>query len=199
VGRVGAAPGFGDIALVGLTRARRGARVGHGERMRDLARLPLDRREDRERLLAAYFGGPPPASARLRYETARRSFHARHRWQPKLRAAWARARSWLIPRGTHPHLPPPPAGAGARDESVWDRPSAPPHSHAGRFERTLIRIADAPAHLAALAAFAGSVPRVRRRWRELVARRNAEPFPWPGAGVALRPGTAPEPELLAAF
>ncbi|GMU63822.1 MAG: hypothetical protein AMXMBFR36_00960 [Acidobacteriota bacterium] len=192
-------PGFGDIALVDLNRARRKARLTVGERMRDLARLPLDRREDRERLLAAYFGAPAPAPARLRYELARRSFHGRHRLKPKLRAAWARAKSWLVPRGVHPHIPPAPEGAGARDKIVWDRLSDQPHSHAGRLERTLVRLADAPAHLAAFAAFAGSARRVRRRYRELVAARNVEPFAWPGAGVALRPGATSEAELLAAF
>jgi hypothetical protein len=197
--RVAAAPGFADIALVDLNRARRRERVAPRERMRDLARLPLDRRGDRERLLAAYFDAPPPAAARLAYELARRSFHGRHRLKPKLRAAWARAKSWLVPRGAHPHIPPPPEGAGARDKIVWDRLSDQPHSHAGRLERTLVRLADLPAHLSAFAAFAGSAPRVRRRYRELVAARNAEPFAWPGAGVALRPGTAPESELLAAF
>jgi tRNA A-37 threonylcarbamoyl transferase component Bud32 len=192
-------PGFGDIALVDLNRARRRERLTTGERMRDLARLSLDRREDRERLLAAYFGAPPPRAARLAYELARRSFHGRHRLKPKLRAAGARAKSWLVPRGAHPHIPPPPAGAGARDKIVWDRLSDQPHSHAGRLERTLVRLADLPAHLAAVAAFAGSAPRVRRRYRELAAARNAAPFAWPGAGVALRPGTAAETELLAAF
>jgi hypothetical protein len=192
-------PGFGDIALVDLNRARLGPRVSVGERLRDLARLPLDRREDRERLLAAYFGAPASAPARLGYELARRSFHGRHRLKPKLRAVRARAKSWLVPRGVHPHIPPAPEGAGARDKIVWDRLSDQPHSHAGRLERTLVRLADAPAHLAAFAAFAGSARRVRRRYRELVAARNTEPFAWPGAGVALRPGTAPEAELLAAF
>jgi tRNA A-37 threonylcarbamoyl transferase component Bud32 len=197
--RAAAPPGFGEIALVDLNRARRRARVSTGERMRDLARLPLERAEDRERLLAAYFGAAPGAAARFAYELARRSFHGRHRLKPKLRAAGARVKAWLVPRGVHPHIPPPPAGAGARDKIVWDRLSDQPHSHAGRMERALVRLADAPAHLAAFAALAGSVPRVRRRYRELVAARNGEPFAWPGAGVALRPGTAPEAELLAAF
>ncbi|KAB2962213.1 MAG: phosphotransferase, partial [Thermoanaerobaculia bacterium] len=60
----------GEIALVDLNRCRAKSRVSVGERMRDLARLALERGEDRARLLAAYFGGEgrTPARARFLYE-----------------------------------------------------------------------------------------------------------------------------------
>ena len=43
------------------------------------------------------------------------------------------------------------AAAGARDRIVWDRLSDQPHQHAGRWEKTLIRLADAPSHVRDLA------------------------------------------------
>ena len=189
------------IALVDLNRCRRPGRVSLGRRMRDLCRLSLERPEDRRRLLAAYFGGADRVSARARflYGSARLGFSGRHRFKGKLRAAWGRVRSWLIPRGVHAHIPPPPAGAGARDKVVWDELSDQPHSHASRLERAGARLADLPDHLRSWGAAAAAAPRVLRRYRELVARRNREPFAWPGLGVALRPGAADPDALLAAF
>jgi hypothetical protein len=190
----------GEIALVDLNRCRVGSRVTLSERMRDLARLPLERADDRARLLAAYCGGARvPARARLVYELARRAFHGRHRWKPRLRAARARLRSWLVPRGTHAHIPAPPAGAAARDKIVWDALSDQPHSHASRLDRLAVRVADLPDHLRTWAAVLASAPRVRRRYRELIAARGREPFAWPGAGVALRPFPADPEALLASF
>jgi len=188
-----------DVALVDLNRCRAGRRVGLGERMRDLARLPLERAEDRRRLLAAYFGAAGvPASARLLYDAARVGFHGRHRLKRRLRGAGAKLRSWLVPRGTHAHIPPPPEGATARDKIVWDRLSDQPHSHAGRLERAKIRLDDLGDHAASAGALAGSLRRVWRRYRELAAAPR-EPFTWPGVGVALRPW-ADDPEAqLAAF
>ena len=190
-----------EIVLVDLDRCRSGRPVALGERMRDLARLPLERSEDRARLLAAYFGPESrvPARARLAYELARRVFHGRHRAKNRLRGAWSAARSWLVPRGAHAHIPPPPAGASARDRIVWDRLSDQPHSYAGRFERARIRLADFGDHARSAAALAGALPRIRRSYRELVRARNHAPFPWPGVGVALRPWPDDPPALLAAF
>lgn len=194
---------IGEIALVDLNRCRVG-RVGQavtlGERMRDLARLALEREEDRARLLAAYFTpeGSVPARARVRYDGARRSFHGRHRLKQRWRGRAAALRGWLLPRGVHAHIPPPPARAEARDKIVWDRLSDQPHSHAGRLERTLVRLADLPDHLASAAAAAGAAPRIRRRYRELRRARGLGGFTWPGAGVALRPWPEDPPALLAA-
>lgn len=193
-----AAPGFGDIALIDLNRCRRPARVTVGMRLRDLCRLPLDRADDRRRLLTTYFGGPPSALAVARYELLRRVFHGRHRLKPRLRAARDAVRSWLVPRGTHAHIPPPPAGASARDKIVWDALSDQPHSHAGRLERARVRLRDLPIHLRAWGAFGGAVPRIWRRYRQLSAA-PVVPFAWPGAGVALRPWPQDPAALLAAF
>lgn len=189
-----------EIAVLDLNRARRPGRLALGRRLRDLCRLPLARAEDRARLLDAYFGGAPPRSAWPRYELARRAFLRRNAWKAGARGALAKLRSWFVARGTHAHIPPPPAGASARDKIVWDTLSDQPHSHASRWERARVRLADAPSHLASFAALAGAVPRIRRRYRELAAAGSApRPFPWPEPGIALRPWPANPAALLAAF
>jgi len=199
-----------EISLVDLNRCRVGRQPTLSERMRDLARLALDRREDRTALLAAYFGLDPaaepvravPKHARWIYELARRSFHGRHRWKQRLRSTATSIRSWLVPRGAHPHIPPPPEGAPPRERIVWDALSDQPHSHAGRLGRARARVADLGDHARSLAALVGSLPSIRRRYRELrAAVRNPSrpPFAWPGVGVALRPWPADPALHLAAF
>ena len=61
-----------------------------------------------------------------------------------------------------------------------------------------MRIADAPSHLASLAALAAAAPRIRRRYRQL-GRAAVAPFAWPEPGIALRPWPADPGALLAAF
>ena len=50
------------------------------------------------------------------------------------------------------------ADATARDKAVWDRLSDQPHQHAGKLEKTLIRLADAPGHLRDFAIVGASLP-----------------------------------------
>ena len=191
-----------DVAVLDLNRCRRERRVGATDRMRDLCRLPLERADDRELLLAAYFAPESvPESARQSYDLARRGFLAKVRWKESLRGGLAKVKSWLVPRGTHAHIPPPPEAAEVRDRAVWDRLSDQPHQHAGRLARAGIRLADLPQHLRAAAALAGALPRIRRRYRELGAERLAglAPFPWPEPGIALRPWPENREALLAAF
>jgi hypothetical protein len=194
-----------EVVLVDLNRSRRLASVPTGARMRDLCRLPLDRSDDRERLLAAYFGGAVPGAggaipklARLRYEAARRAFLHKNRLKGGLRAVLAEVRSWVVPRGTHAHIPPAPEGAVARDKIVWDALSDQPHSHASRLERAKIRVADFGSHARSVAALVGAAPRIRRRYREL-ARSAVAPFPWLEPGIAIRPWPENPEALLAAF
>lgn len=188
------------IALVDLNRCRRLERVPLGARLRDLARLPLDRPEDRGLLLASYFApASVPAAARVRFDLVRLAFHGRHRAKNRLRGAAARVKSWLVPRGVHAHIPPPPAAASKRDRAVWDPLSDQPHQHAGRLDRLLVRVADLPDHLRSWSAFARAAPRVLRAYRRLATERGARDFDWPGAGIALRPLPAAPDELLAAF
>jgi len=202
-----------EISLIDLNRCRVGRRPSLSERMRDLSRLAFDRADDREALLAGYFadpggvaGSPPvrvPRTGRWIYELARRSFLGRHRWKRRLRSAASTAKSWLVPRGTHAHIPRPAEGAAPRDRIVWDQLSDQPHSHAGRLGRAGARLADVGDHVRSLGSFVGAIPRIRRRYRELRAQLESParaPFTWPGVGVALRPWpTDPEAHLEAFF
>lgn len=193
---------IGDVAVLDLNRCRVQRAVSETDRMRDLCRLPLERPDDRELLLTAYFApGDVPDAARRSYELARRGFLGKNRLKARLRGALARSKSWLVPRGTHAHIPPPPAAAEIRDRAVWDRLSDQPHQHAGRLARARIRIGDLPKHLRAAAALAGALPRIRRRYRQLAAERLAAPVPflWPEPGIALRPWPENPAALLAAF
>ncbi len=188
------------IALVDLNRCRRLERVPLGARLRDLARLALERAEDRSHLLETYFAPAAlPALARTRYDAARVAFHGRHRAKNRLRRAAARSKSWLVPRGVHAHIPPPPESASKRDRAVWDPLSDQPHQHAGRVDRFLVRVADLPDHLRSWSAFALAAPRIVRAYRRLARQRGESEFDWPGAGVAVRPHPRAPQELLAAF
>jgi hypothetical protein len=191
-----------DVAVLDLNRCRRQGRVSLHDRMRDLCRLPLERPGDREALLTAYFAPDAvPAAARRSYELARRSFLGKNRAKSGLRGALAKVKSWLVPRGVHAHIPPPPEDAAVRDRAVWDRLSDQPHQHAGRLARARIRLTDLPKHLRAGAALAGALPRIRRRYRELTREEagGLAPFAWPEPGVALRPWPENPEALLAAF
>ena len=187
-------------AVVDLNRGRPRGRLGLSHRLRDLARLPVFRGEDQEALLAAYFGDAPGPSVAALYRLYHGSFHGRHRLKNRLRARGGRGgvRLALRARRPYPHLPAPPAGAEARDRVVWDPLSDQPHQHAGRGAKLRVRIADAPAHLRGLVVAAAAAPRVRRRYRELVAELHRRPVPWQGAGVALRPYPEDPGALLAA-
>jgi hypothetical protein len=201
-------------AVVDLNRCRRLQSVGLSQRLRDLSRLPVHRREDQEALLAAYFGAPPGATAWRLYRLYHRSFHGRHRLKNRLRgkaaggaAAIAAPASpsgrggargllaWLRPRRAYPHLPPAPRDAALRDRAVWDALSDQPHQHAGRGGKLLVRARDAGAHARGLLAAAVAAPRIRRRYRELVAGLHAQPVPLGGIGVAVRPHPE-DPEAL---
>ena len=194
-------------SVVDLNRARRRRSLGIAHRLRDLARLPVFRPADQEALLAAYFGAAyfgakPSPRARALYRLLHGSFHGRHRLKNRLRArrgGLGGLRLVLRGRRPYPHLPPPPAEAGARDRVVWDPLSDQPHQHAGRGTKLRVRIADAPAHLRGLAVAAAAAPRVRRRYRELMAELPRRPVPWGGAGVALRPYPQDPAALLAAL
>ncbi|MEO7974709.1 MAG: lipopolysaccharide kinase InaA family protein, partial [Thermoanaerobaculia bacterium] len=191
-----------DVAIVDLNRCRKLSSVGAADRMRDLCRLPLDRTDDRDLLLRSYFAPEAvPGSARRSYELARRSFLAKVRGKAWLRGALAKVKSWLVPRGTHAHIPPPPEAAEIRDRAVWDRLSDQPHQHAGRLARARIRLADLPKHLRAGGALAAALPRIRRRYRKLSAEQlhGRAPFPWPEPGIALRPWPEDPAALLAVF
>lgn len=86
-----------------------------------------------------------------------------------------------------------------RDQVVWDRLSDQPHQHASRLQRLAVRLADSGDHVRSAAAILAAAPRTWRRYRRLVAARHAEPTPWQGIGVALRPHEDDPEGLLAAI
>ncbi|NJL29328.1 MAG: hypothetical protein HC897_16305, partial [Thermoanaerobaculia bacterium] len=135
------------LFLVDLNRARQKTRLSTVERTRDLCRLALFRPEHQETLLRAYWGeeGVTPWRRGL-YHTLQRGFLLKVEGKKQLRGSGRSLLGWLKPRRAHPHIPPAPAAASARDKIVWDALSDQPHQHAGRLEKLRVRSGDAGAH-----------------------------------------------------
>lgn len=190
-----------DLYLLDLNRTRIGRRLTPAQRMQDLARMGIQRREHQRRLLELYWGKAGPlrtALYRLYHHGFRFKHEAKRVLRRRLRGLWQAAKDLLLPRSTHVHIPRAPEGVSTRDRVVWDHLSDQPHLHAGKMEKHLTRLRDAPAHLRGFAAAAAAAPAAWRRYRELAASRFAEPVPFAGAGVALRPRPDAPEELLAA-
>jgi tRNA A-37 threonylcarbamoyl transferase component Bud32 len=185
------------LYLVDLNRGRLGRPPSVSERLRDLSRLALFRREHQELLLASYWGGPAGGLRRGIYLASHHGF----RWKNEAkRRAWGlrdRLKRLLVPRPPHAHIPAAPAGVGARDKAVWDPLSDQPHQHAGRLDKLRVRLADLRAHGEEAAAVAGALPRIWRRYRQLQAGLYAAPVDFSGAGVAVRPWPENPAALLA--
>ncbi len=185
--------------LIDLNRARLGRRLGVARRSRDICRLRILRREDRRRLLDAYWGeGGAGAWKRAAYGAAFWGFLFKNRLKAALRAPLRIARGARPARHPHAHIPAAETGAGARDKVVWDRLSDQPHQHAGRFQRLAVRLADSGDHARSAAAALAAAPRIWRRYRRLLTGDRGEPRPWGGIGVALRPYEADPESLLGA-
>jgi hypothetical protein len=164
--------------------------------MRDLARLPLHRAEDRATLLARYFGAPPSGVARALFALHHHAFHLRHRVKDRLR--WIRrAGRGLKSRGTHPHIPAAPADAAVRDRVVWDDLSHQPHLHAGRTAKLRSRIGDAGVHGREAAVLVRRLPAIAARYRALRRALYSEPVRFGEAGVGVHGGSAPVADLVA--
>jgi len=186
-----------ELYLLDLNRTRAGRRPTTGERTRDLARMTIFRREHQRVLLAAYWGGDPvdpravtPLRRRL-YRLHHRGFLAKNAAKKAVRAPTRglvrSAKDLVMPRGAHGHIPPPAEGAETRERVVWDHLSDQPHLHAGRLAKLGSRLGDLPAHAGLAAAAGRALPRALGRYRELRRRRYAQPVPFGGIGVALRP------------
>lgn len=180
------------LSLVDLNRARLGRRLTLSERTRDLARMPILRREHQERFLRSYWRGTRersgvPAGRRLLYLLYHHAFQWKNRAKRLLRGARARLAGKVVARGTHAHIPRPPGGAPSKERVVWDHLSDQPHLHATPVEKLAARLGDARSHLAQTAAVARAAPRILRRYRKLRRGLYGEPVPFTGAGVALRP------------
>jgi tRNA A-37 threonylcarbamoyl transferase component Bud32 len=185
------------LLLLDLNRARLGRPLTVVERTKDLARLRIFDRAHQDLLLGTYWevGRGGLSWKRALYLFFHKSFLWRTNLKDGLRAPLRR----FAPRRAHAHLPPPPADADARDRIVWDRLSDQPHQHAGRLARAGVRLGDLGAHLRTAAVVAGAAPRIWRRYRELERALYAEPRPWSGVGVAVRPWPADREGLLAAL
>lgn len=192
------AGGNRELALVDLARCREQARVSTLQRLRDLARLPFASQKDLERCLRAYFDRAPRRVEILLLRLLERGFHGRHELKRSLRSFGATLRRSLFRRSTHAHIPPPPAGASAREQIVWDALSDQPHGHTSRAARFWIRLADLPEHLRHAGSILASAPAVARNFQEL-RRAPLRPVLWPATGVGLRPDPERREALLEAF
>lgn len=186
----------GDLAIIDLNRGRILGEVGLANRCRDLCRLTVEPGEDRRRFLEAYWGGPPPPAAALLYRLFFHSFRFKIEGKKVVRAPFRKIGEWLRPRRAHAHIPQAAQGAGKRDKIVWDYLSDQPHQHAGRWDKLVVRLTDAPSHLRSTALFLAAAPRVGRRYRQLAAELFTRPQPFAGIGVAVRP-YEPAPEAVA--
>lgn len=176
----------GALYLVDLNRTRMGKVPSLSERMRDLSRMPILRREHQEVFLSGYWGGG--TKGRKLYLLYHRSFLLKNQTKQKVRGGIRRVRGvkdLFLPRTAHAHIPEAPADASVRDRVVWDHLSDQPHQHASRVDKLRVRLADARLHLEEAAVIAAALPRIRSRYRELKLRRG--PVTFHGFGVALRP------------
>jgi tRNA A-37 threonylcarbamoyl transferase component Bud32 len=196
VGDWSGAAASGELYLIDLARTRIGKPLTRGERVRDLARLPLQRPADRDRLLESYFGGTPPLADRLLFAIHHHAFHVRHRVKDRLRGLRRLLRS-VKSRNAHPHLPPAGAGSAARDRVVWDALSDQPHLHAGRMAKLGARLADASVHAREAALLLRRLPAVAARYHALSGERHAAPVAVGEPGVGIQGGSAPAPDLVA--
>ena len=198
----------GELYLIDLARTRSGKRLTISERMRDLARLPLHRAEDRAALLRSYAAGEPSSLERRLLALHHHAFHLRHRAKDRLRGL-RRALPSLRSRGAHPHIPQAAEGAAVRERVVWDPLSDQPHLHAGRTAKLRTRLADAGIHAREAAVLLRRAPAVAVRFRALQRELDREqrgerstlmhhrPAEVGGIGVGLSGGSAPGRELVA--
>jgi hypothetical protein len=191
----------GDLRLflVDCNRVRSGRRLGVIRRCRDTCRFPILERDHREAFLRGYWGRVPPAWAFRRWfwVASIRGYLLKHAVKNRLRRLSLRRRHSHGGRA-HPHIPPAAGDGTARDKAVWDPLSDQPHQHAGRRDKLLIRLADAPQHLRDVATVAAAAPGVWRRYRALKSELYRNPHVFSGIGLALRPWPEdPEAHLAA--
>jgi hypothetical protein len=186
----------GELYLIDLARTRIGKPLTLSERMRDLARLPLHRAEDRAALLASYVGRHPSSVEHGLLALHHHAFHLRHRVKDRLRWLQRAARA-LTSRGAHPHIPPARDGAAVRDRVVWDPLSDQPHLHAGRTAKLRTRLADAGIHGREAALLARRLPAIAMRYRALRRELYLTPSTFGEVGVGLHGGSAPVERLIA--
>ena len=87
----------------------------------------------------------------------------------------------------HAHLPKASPQASTRDRAVWDVLSDQPHQHASKWQKTRIRLADAPSHIRDYVSVAASLPSVWRRFSQIRQGLYCKPVVMGGIGLAVRP------------
>ncbi len=190
LGNILALPAKDDLPLylVDFNRARIGRRPGVWRRTRDICRLPVLQREHRAAFLGGYWGEVPPRWT-FRwwfYVLSVKGYILKHAIKKRLKR-FRIGRRHAHGGSHHPHIPAAADGASSRDKAVWDHLSDQPHQHATRGEKLKIRLADSPSHLRELAIAVRSVPRVRRRYKELKESLYKSPTFFTGVGLAVRP------------
>jgi len=188
-----------ELFVLDCNRARAGQRMGVVRRCRDSCRFPIVEPSHQDAFLGGYWGDVPGRFALRRWFWAA-SVHGylfKHAVKNRLKSLKLGRRH---PHGGsyHPHIPEAREDASSRDKTVWDRLSDQPHQHAGRWEKGLIRLADAPDHFRDLAIVARSAPAVRRRYRALKEHLYSRPTSFGGIGLCLRPYSEDREAHLAA-
>ncbi len=180
-----------ELYLVDFNRAKIKKRLGLWRRSRDICRFPIVKRCHREAYLEGYWGLIPPRSSPKwwLYVISVRGYILKHQVKNALRGKGMQGTTAKGLRGGkhHAHIPAAGEGASIRDQVVWDRLSDQPHQHASKWQKTKIRLADAPDHLADIATVFGAAPKVLAKYRELKAGLWPESTPFQGIGVAVRP------------
>jgi len=180
-----------DLFLVDFNRAKIKKHLGLWRRSRDICRFPIVERHHREAYLEGYWGQVPPRwSPRWWfYVLSVRGYILKHQVKNNLGGKRQTGTTAGSEKGGkhHAHIPATSEGASIRDQIVWDRLSDQPHQHASKWQKTMIRLADAPDHLADIAAVVGAAPKMLARYRELKAGLWQESSPFQGIGVAVRP------------
>jgi len=191
-----------ELYVLDLNRTKLRRRLTTPQRMRDLSRMMIHRREHQRRFLDLYRRGDAGAVARTLYLVAHHGFRFKNDAKKAIRRRLHRltqtAKDLVLPRGAHAHIPRAPEGVSTRERVVWDHLSDQPHLHAGKLVKLGTRLRDSPAWARQLAAAAGAWPAVRARCRRRVAERWRRPVPFAGLGVALRPYPENPGALLAA-
>lgn len=188
------------VYLIDLNRARFDRPLTVSHRTRDLCRLRIFDRHQQEVLLRSYWGSEAD-SMRVRglYRLYFHGFLTKNWLKRAVRSPFRGLRSIFVSRGHHAHIPPPPKSASSRDLVVWDHLSDQPHQHAGRWQRLAVRLGDSGHHAREYAAAVATLPRARRRYRELKEGLYREPVRFDGLGLGMRPMSAHSEAALAAL
>ena len=177
------------VYLIDLNRSQLDRPLTTDRRTRDLCRLRIFDPHLQEVLLRSYWGKGDADSSFKRglYRFYFHGFLVKNWTKDALRSPLRWVKSLFVSRGHHAHIPPPPEGASNRNLVVWDHLSDQPHQHAGRWQRLGVRLGDSGHHAREVGTALSSLPRARRRYRELKEGLYREPVRWDGLGVGMRP------------